>query len=74
MSYQTKKLLRLINEGKTCNEICEILHITNKQLYIKLTNLRNKGYHTISLRSLQCHIRFHHDPTNIPKPKTGHEK
>ena len=46
MSYQTKKLLRLINEGKTCNEICEILHITNKQLYIKLTNLRNKGYHT----------------------------
>lgn len=43
MSEQTKKLMELINEGKTCNEICAILKISNKQLYNNLTNLRNKG-------------------------------
>ncbi|MBQ8473112.1 MAG: metallophosphoesterase [Bacilli bacterium] len=43
MSEQTKKLIELINEGKTCNEICAILKISNKQLYNNLTNLKNKG-------------------------------
>ena len=43
MSEATEKLLNLINEGKTCNEISSILGITNKQLYNNLTNLRNKG-------------------------------
>jgi len=44
MSEQTIKLLELINQGKTCNEICQILKISSKQLYNNLTNLRNKGF------------------------------
>lgn len=43
MSEATIKLLNYINEGKTCNEICQLLGISNKQLYNNLTNLRNKG-------------------------------
>ena len=43
MSEQTIKLIELINEGKTCNEICHILNISNKQLFNNLTNLKNKG-------------------------------
>ena len=43
MSEQTLKLIELINEGKTCNEICHILNISNKQLYNNLTILQNKG-------------------------------
>ena len=43
MTDQTTKLIQLIKEGKTCNEICTILQISNKQLYNNLTNLRNKG-------------------------------
>ena len=45
MSEQTIKLIKLINEGKTCNEICHILNISNKQLYNNLTVLQNKGFH-----------------------------
>ena len=45
MSEQTIKLIELINEGKTCNEICHILNISNKQLYNNLTILQNKGFH-----------------------------
>ena len=44
MTQQTLKLIELLNEGKTCNQICSILGITSKQLYIKLTNLKNKGF------------------------------
>ena len=44
MSRQTEKILSLIEEQKTCNEICECLQITNKQLYHKLTNLKAKGF------------------------------
>ena len=44
MKDQTKTLLSLLEEGKTCNEICEILHISNKQLYNNLTNIKNKGF------------------------------
>lgn len=43
MSEQTVKLMELIKNGKTCNEICTILGISNKQLFNNLTNLRNKG-------------------------------
>lgn len=43
MSEQTIRLIQLLKEGKTCNEICSILHISNKQLFNNLTNLRNKG-------------------------------
>lgn len=44
ISQQTLMLLDLINSGKNCNEICKELNITNKQLYVKLTNLKNKGF------------------------------
>lgn len=43
MSEQTIKLIQLIKDGKSCNEICTILNISNKQLFNNLTNLRNKG-------------------------------
>ncbi len=43
MRDQTIKLMALIKKGKTCNEICSILNISNKQLFNNLTNLRNKG-------------------------------
>lgn len=44
MSRQIDKILSLIEEQKTCNEICDCLQITNKQLYRKLTNLKSKGF------------------------------
>lgn len=43
MSFKTFELISLIRQGKTCNEICEILNLSNKQLFTNLTNLRNKG-------------------------------
>ena len=43
ISMPTIKLLNLIDEGKSCNEICKELNITSNQLFTKLTNLRNKG-------------------------------
>ena len=43
MTDKTVKLIQLINEGKTCNEICAILNLSNKQLFNYLTLLRNKG-------------------------------
>ena len=44
MSDQTTQLIQLLNEKKTCNEICSILNLSNKQLFNNLTNLRNKGF------------------------------
>ena len=44
MTQQTIKLIELLNEGKTCNQICNLLGITNKQLYLKLKNLKNNGF------------------------------
>lgn len=44
MTQQTIKLIELLNEGRTCNQICSSLGITNKQLYIKLNNLKSKGF------------------------------
>ena len=44
MSDQTKLLLTLLEQGKSCNEICDILHISNRQLYNNLTNIKNKGF------------------------------
>ncbi len=43
MSDQTVKLIKLLNEEKSCNEICQELNLSNKQLFNNLTNLRNKG-------------------------------
>lgn len=44
MTNESIKLLNLIKENKTKNEICEELNINEKQLYIRLTNLKNKGF------------------------------
>lgn len=44
MSESTIKLLNLINEGKTVNEISEIMGLSNKAIYGRLNMLRNAGY------------------------------
>lgn len=44
MNERDLLLLKLISENKTCNEICKIMKITNKQLYNKLFNLKSEGY------------------------------
>lgn len=44
MSDLTLKLLNLIKEGKTTNEIAEALNLSNKQLYNLITTIRNKGF------------------------------
>ena len=43
MSEFTIKLLELLNNKHTCNEICSMLNISNKQLFHYLTLLKNKG-------------------------------
>ena len=44
MSERTKKLIDLINQGKTANEISYEMGISNKMLFNYLTMLRNKGF------------------------------
>lgn len=44
MTDSTLELLRLINEEKTANEIATKLNISNKQLYNRITMLKNKGF------------------------------
>ena len=44
MSDLTKELLKLINEGKTINQISETLNLSNKKIYNILTLIRNKGF------------------------------
>lgn len=44
MSEQTQKIIQLIEEGKSCNEICFLLHLSNRQLFHNLTILKNKGF------------------------------
>ena len=44
MNDTTIKLLNLINEGKTVNEISEILKLSNKAIFCRLNMLRNAGY------------------------------
>ena len=43
MPKQTSQIIELIKEGKTCNQICEVMNLTNRQLYLRLMNLENKG-------------------------------
>ena len=44
MTDSTALLLKLINEGKTINEISETLGISHKKIYNILTMIRNKGF------------------------------
>ena len=43
MKDKTLKIIELINQEKTCNEICKELNITNKLLFYYLTLLENQG-------------------------------
>lgn len=43
MVDKTKKLIRLIEEEKTCNEICSELKFSNEELYNQLLKLKNRG-------------------------------
>lgn len=44
MSEINSKILELIEKNYSANEISEVLNITNKQLFYRLTQLKNKGY------------------------------
>ncbi len=44
MSDLTIQLLKLINEGKTLNEISETLNISHKRIFNHLTMIKNSGY------------------------------
>ena len=44
MSDITVKLLKLISEDKTLNEISEILKLSQKQIFNYLTMIKNRGY------------------------------
>ena len=43
MTDNQELLLKLIREGRTCNDISRELNISNKQLYNRLLTLKNKG-------------------------------
>lgn len=43
MTENQKLLLKLIKEGRTCNDISKELNISNRQLYNRLLTLKNKG-------------------------------
>ena len=44
MSDLTIQLLKLINEGKTLNEISETLNISHRRIFNHLTMIKNSGY------------------------------
>ena len=44
MNDETVLLLRMINEGRTLNEISSVLGLSNKQLFVRLSMLKNSGY------------------------------
>lgn len=44
MIDSTRKLLNLINQGKTASEISSEMGISNRQLFNRLTMIRNKGF------------------------------
>lgn len=45
MVEESYKIIKYISEGKTCNEICSLLNISNKQLYNRLSLLKRSGYY-----------------------------
>lgn len=57
MSDLTIQLLRLINEGKTLNEISEILNISHKKIFNYLTMIKNTGYDF--KRNYYFYLRIH---------------
>ena len=61
MSEVTVKLLKLINEGKTVNEIAGALNLSNKSIYNLLATIRNKGFDFIR--------KYYHDGNIVYSPK-----
>lgn len=58
MTDSSRKILELINEGKTANEIADTLGISNKVLYNRLTMLRNGGYDFLRKFYYDGNIRY----------------
>ena len=44
MQESMLELIQLIKEGKSLNQICEITKLSQKQLFLKLSMLKNSGY------------------------------
>ena len=44
MGEKTKRLIELINEGKTVNQISEELNLSQKQVFNYLTMIKNRGF------------------------------
>ena len=44
MKTRINKLLKLIEDGKTLNEICALLHLSREQLYNDFIELKNNGF------------------------------
>lgn len=44
MKDETKLLIKLIKENKTLNEISSILGLSNKQIFTRLSMIKNIGY------------------------------
>ena len=44
MKEETIKLIELVNENRTLNEITSIMNLSKKQLFQKMTMLRQSGY------------------------------
>ena len=44
MTDINKKLLDLINQEKSLNEIANIMHLSHKQIYARLKNMKNHGF------------------------------
>lgn len=44
MTKDTEKIIKMISQNKSCDEISKMLNISNKQLFIRLAMLRNMGY------------------------------
>lgn len=63
MSDLTLKLLDLIKQEKTVNEIAEILNLSNKQIYNLITTIRNKGFDFAR--------KYYSNGNIIYKPKTN---
>ena len=71
MSDSTTLLLKLINEGRTINEISEIMKISNKKIYNTLALIRNKGFEFDRKYYSNGDIIYVHRRTFIEESKEG---
>ena len=67
MKDETQLLIDLIKQNKTLNEISEITKLSNKQIFMKLTMLRNSGYLIDKNYYYNGEIRYSlHNPFKTP--------